>query len=300
MEIDEKIFLNKYYEKVKHEFFLEKKKDVKSIFIGFLEMKNNVRYKILNKAAREEDRISINTIKNLLRKSFIRGTDKLNQYTITAKGIWEVENEKNDINQEKLLDFIDKKYFNLFGNNKSLNDKEKVMLLFMIVSRSFSEKAPIDLKKSENTKNIIEQIIRKCFRLLKNNNFIKSLSEKDLLNDRGNEHPVSDFIRHKEALLRKTNGIYKTLGDQKYCLDLNPNDKFETQDLGYLLWLIFGAKMNLEIQNEIQILIESVYNKSVFIYDSKGFSFFQPKYDDEIKKSFDEYFINTSLWEEIE
>ena len=299
MKEEEKLFLSKYYEKARQKYLLEKQKNVTSILIGFLETKNNIRYNILNSASRKEDKISMGTITNLLKQGLIRRADKINNYVITAKGIWLMEKENDDINLEKLIDFLDKKYFNLFGGNKSLSDKEKIMLLFMIISRSFSEKTPIDLKKENRTKDTIETIIIQSHHLLKDNNILKSLAEKDLLNRKGNEHPVSDFIRHREALVRKTNSLYKTLRDQKYCLDLYIDGNFKVEELAYLLWLIFNTNMNIQIQEEFLKFSENIYQKSIFLYNTKEFTFFQPKYDDEIKKAFDEYFINMRVWNEL-
>lgn len=289
-------YLKKYYEKAKQKYFLEKKKKINSLFVGFLEIKNNLRYNILNHASRKEDSFSKNIITNLLKECLIRPTDKINNYVITAKGIWKIESKNKDIDLEALLNFLDDKYFNLFGGNKNLNDKEKVMLLFMIIARAFSEDTPINLKKRENAKDEIGTIIKRSFLLLKKYSLIKSLTEKKLFNLEGNEHPVSDFVRHKEALVRKTNGLYRTLRDQKYCLDLMSNDHFKVQELAYLLWLVFGMNINTQLQEDFLKLSESIYQKSIFIYSSEDFSFFKPKYDDEIKNALDEYLINIKLW----
>lgn len=289
-------YLRKYYEKVRQSYFDYKKKEIKSLFFELLKTKNNVRYNILNNASRKEDSIYKNVITNLLKEGSIRPTDKINHYVITAKGIWKVESINKDIDLEALLNFLDDKYFNLFGGNKDLNDKEKIMLLFMIVSRAFSEKAPINLKKSDNTKDEIKIIIKESFFLLKKYSILTSLTENNLFNLDGNEHPVSDFIRHKEALVRKTNSIYRILGDQKYCLDLISNDHFKVQELAYLLCLIFGTKLNNQLQEDYLKLSENIYKKSIFIYSSEDFSFFKPKYDDVINSALDEYLINSKLW----
>jgi len=289
-------YLKKYYEKARQSYFFDKKKEIKSLFFELLKIKNNVRYNILNHASRKEDSFSKDIITNLLKESLIRPTDKINNYFITAKGIWKVESINKDIDLETLLNFLDNKYFNLFGGNKDLNDKEKVMLLFMIVSRAFSENAPINLKKGENTKDEIAIIIKESFLLLKKHNIIKSLTENNLFNLEGNEHPVSDFIRHKESLVRKTNSIYRTLGDQKYCLDLISNDHFKVQELAYLLYLIFGTKLNNQLQEDYLKLSENIYQKSIFIHSSEDFSFFKPKYDDVINSALDEYLINSKFW----
>jgi len=296
MREEDHSYLKKYYEKAKQSYFFDKKKEIKSLFFELLKIKNNVRYNILNNASRKEDSFSKNIVTNLLKEGLIRPTDKINNYVITAKGIWKIENENKNIDLETLLYFLDDKYFNLFGGNKDLNDKEKIMLLFMIVSRAFSEDAPINLKKRENTKNEIRTIIHRSFFLLKKYSIIKNLTENKLFNMKGNEHPVSDFVRHKEALVRKTNGLYRTLRDQKYCLDLMTNNHFKVQELAYLLWLVFGTKINNQLQEDFLKLSESIYQKSIFIYGSGDFSFFKPKYDDEIKNALDEYFINLKLW----
>ena len=289
-------YLKKYYEKARLSYFFDKKKEIKSVFFQLLKIKNNARYNILNHASRKEDSFSKNIITNLLKEGLIRPTDKINNYVITAKGIWKIESKNKDIDLETLLIFLDDKYFNLFGGNKDLNDKEKVMLLFMIVSRAFSEDAPINLKKGENAKDEIGTIIKRSFLLLKKYGLIKSLTENKLFNLEGNEHPVSDFIRHKEALVRKTNGLYRTLRGQKYCLDLMANNHIKIQELAYLLWLVFGKKINNQLLEDFLKLSESIYQKSIFIYAPEDFSFFQPKYDDEIKNALEEYLINIKLW----
>lgn len=287
------LVLENFYSKLRNCLTEYYKKEPISVLFSLFNIKNNIRTSILTESSKHSDEIFQEEYEYLSSNGFITSIDNFEKYIMTTKGIWFIETEKDILNIDKLFNFFDEKYLNiqLFGN-KPLNDKEKILLILLISVRSFSIETAINLKKGKVVLQKLEELIYECFDLLLKHGVISKLDRDKLLDYEGNENSVSDFIRHREALVRNSRNIYKILGGQKYYLDIYRDSSFQNKDFGYLIWLIYGKSLNLDKEKDlIEFFKKNAYEKCIFLFDSANFTFINPDYDKILKNSFKEYYI---------
>ena len=290
-------FLQKFYRKLQENLKFKNKLKNGSVFSTFMDIKSNPRYSFLKEASLEANKIPKLVLEYLLSKEYIRAIDKLDFYTITAKGVWEVETKEFNFNHNTLINILDEKLFSLFKQSGSITDKEKVILLSMITIRAFSEKTFLDLKIGDTILSEMEGLIKDSYNILKTQGFISTLKKEMIFGAKGNEHPVSNLIRHTDGLHKKTKGIYTAIGNQKYYLNLFKNNQISKNDLSYIIWLIFGNKVTWSAEEAINdFCIKNAYGKGIYLYNSNNLIFINPQYDNIIKDAFFEYNINKSKW----
>ena len=283
--------LGKFYKKLELELLKQKKKKSESILLSFLKLKSNVRFNLLNEARIQIDSFNIkdDELEKLTQENLISNADDYEYYEITAKGIWVYEKYLSIISEDNLIEFINQEYFKN-EVSVSLNDKEKVILLLFISARAFSEEIFIDLKKSETTNDKLKIIAEDCFNFLNKCGLIKKLNLDDLFGKQGNEHPVSNLIRHTDKLPKKTKGIYKALYNQRYCLNLFKDNEIFVKGLSFLFWLIFGNTMSEETKISLIQFCANINNEySTFLYDSGVEDFSSPKYDEDFENAIMDY-----------
>ncbi len=287
------LVLENFYSKLRNCLTEYYKKEPISVLFSLFNIKNNIRTSILTESSKHSDEIFQEEYEYLSSNGFITSIDNFEKYIMTTKGIWFIETERDILNIDKLFIFFDEKYLNiqLFGN-KPLNDKEKILLILLISVRSFSIETAINLKKGKVVLQKLEELIYECFDLLLKHGVISKLDRDKFLDYEGNENSVSDFIRHREALVRNSRNIYKILGGQKYYLDIYRDSSFQNKDFGYLIWLIYGKSLNLDKEKDlIEFFKKNAYEKCIFLFDSANFTFINPDYDKILKNSFKEYYI---------
>jgi len=302
MEVNLEHYLKKFYDKLYDNLVMKKKLKNSSVLISFLEIKSNVRFRLLSESSIPCFKIPREALTNLLTRRLIRGTDEIDNYTITARGVWEYENGKNIIDEVFLIKYLDKKFFGFEDSQKSLSDKEKIILFSMIAARTFSKKSPIDLKKDETTNNIWQDILYNASEKLKSLDIISEKNQKEfhgkLYAPKGNEHPVSNIIRHSDQLPKKTKGLYKAPGEQKYYLDIYKDSKISKENLSYLFWLIFDDKLSdTVIEEVVNFCREIAYDKNIYIFNLQEHIFSRPEYDDIIRDSIRDSIISKKKWE---
>lgn len=299
--MDSKYYLNKLYNKLYDNLLLKKKLKEKSIIKSFIDIKSNERYRLLNDSVITADNVPNDIIKDLLSNNLIRTTENINNYTITALGVWEIEKENNVMNEIILINYLDKKSYDLFENNNKLRDREKIIIFSMIASRAFSKQSSVDLKKDDNVLEAWKNIINKSADKLSSINIIDKKSKDDLYKDKLTEHPVSNLIRHSDDLPKKTKGIFTAAGKQQYYLDLY-NGSIIKDNLSYLFWLIFNdlneKSLNLIFIDDILNYCNDVaYNDTIYTYDTQEHIFAKPEYDDTLKESLRNLIFLKSKWE---
>src|SRR3972149_5829116 len=97
--------LKSFYEACRNRFQFHGKLRAGSVLISSLDVKNNVRFGILGEASIEARKVDPDHLSNLIAGEFIRETDEPGRYTITAKGIWEVESSEHTIDTGRLVDY---------------------------------------------------------------------------------------------------------------------------------------------------------------------------------------------------
>lgn len=274
--------LKKFYDELYTDLLVDKKLKRNSVLISFFEMKSNDRYRFLEGAAVESFNLPETMLFSLISEGLLRESDELHKYTITAKGIWVVERDSK-INECELIDYIDEKLFKISLSNKKLTDKERIILLAMICGRTFTINSPIDLKKDNYTLDGWKRIIDDCSKLLFDLKIINKMSQEQLYGKKGNEHIVSHLIRHTDSLPKKTKGIYKAPGQQKYFLDIASDNVISKDKLTYILSLIFSSDGVFEIESIYKVrdfCLNIAYQEASLIFEMKDHIFAAPEYDD--------------------
>lgn len=285
--------LSIFYEKLVSTL-MDKKYKNRSIFINLLDVKSNDRFRLIRDSSIKDPKFSKSILMNLLENNLICESDEINTYLITGKGVWEIEKNRNYISEKYLLDYLNSKFFQIANKTKPLNDREKVILLAMIAARTFSDKSPVDLKKDVYCMNSWKKILDTSCDLLIRLKIVKKLDSTTLYGKEGNEHPVSNLIRHTDSLPKKTRGIYKAIRDQKYFLDIYQNNVISTEKLSYLFNLIFGSSLELnQVEDILPFLNKIAYECDIYLFEINQHIFSDSKYELSILQSLKEGIIKS-------
>jgi len=285
---DKEQYLQELYDNLYHNFFLENKMKNKSLLISLLTVKSNTRFRAINSSSISNEKIPQSILYELKRNSFIKDSSEINKSTLTVKGIWEIEKKEYKFAEQTLLDFIEQKYFHFIASGRGLNDKERIILFAMICARTFSEKSPINLKPNEFILDAWKKIIDSCNIQLYKYRIIKKMSQEQLYGKKGNEHIISNLIRHTDSLPKKVRGIFTAPGKQNYYLNFDLNEKILLESLEFIIKTIFSKKEEFsfdEINDLNQFCKDIAYNEAPHIFDMKEHKFASYKYDDIIKEA---------------
>lgn len=299
MEESTRHYLYKFYDRLYDNFIMfEKKVKNKSILISFLKTTKNSRNKLISESSLSSSKIPNNVLNLLLSEKLIQSNDDINKFVISAKGVWVVEKEKEIINEDIFLNYINEEYF--IEKIKPLNSKEKIILFSMIAARTFSEKSVIDLKKNSSIADSWKDIIDLSAEKLNSIGVISKKDIEDLYGTPGNEHLVSKLFRHNNYLASKVKQLYKSPGDQKYYLSIYDDSQFSKDKLSYLLWEVFAGNLSDQEKEEIiSFLNDTSSKKSIFVFELNEHIFSMPKYDVIIEDCLMDSIISKKKWEQL-
>ncbi len=291
--------LNRFYSNLRNQLTLNKRLKDNSALMSVISVKSNEAYKLLVEAGIKTTTIPMDAFNSLRDGGFIRMAEKPDNYTITVRGVWEIESATGIMTTARLLDRIDRKFFDLFNQSGQLREKDKVLLLAMIAARSFSAESALDLKKGETLLSHLQSLLESSFQLLVRYRVICKVKLAELFGAPGNEHPVSNMIRHTDQLLKQTKGIYKTLGrQQRYYLDLFNGEAISEDGLVTLFGYIFGASMTPELKAElIAFCSRNAYECSFYLFDLNVHRFANPIYDEQLNEALEQYYAARYRWE---
>ena len=273
-----------------------------SVLISFLRTQSASRYKALRESTINSAFVPNDVLTHLLAKDFIRCIGNIDDYAITAKGVWHYEKNHDLINEQILLSYLERKYFSdeRSAKNVDLNDKEKVILFAMILARAFSEKSAVDLKRSETVKNKWQEILETSFDALENVGFVVKLEKTDFLRTRGNEHVVNSIFRHNNSMVQKTKGVYVYTRNYCYYLDLYKNGVLSEKNLSYLFWKIFKGDITpTSVDSIINCCNEVSSRESIYLFDMNEHIFSMPTYDTLVKDGLMDSIVSKDKWAKI-
>jgi len=303
MDSEEKRYLKEFYGKLRDNIRRKTSLKRQSVLVSFLESRSASRFKFLKNSTIHSSLVPNDILMALLSKGYIQALININSYAITAKGVWEIEQDLGTMNEEKLVSYINTKFFT--GKppgskfKSDLDDKEKTILLAMVSTRAFSENSLADLKKSETVKNKWKEILEKSYDVLYNLKQIKK-SKESIFNKKGNEPVASYIFRHNDKMVQKTRGIYEYKGNYQYFLNLYEDSKFSTEKLSYLFWKIFKGRIDSNSVDIISKYCNDISNKeSIYLFDMKEHIFSMPIYDSYIKDSLLDSITSKAKWEKI-
>ena len=292
-------YLNRLYDSYRESLGTRKKLRSDSALISSISIKNNERFRAMKDASKSLNRIPSEVLSELKENGFVRNTDDIDTYIITAKGIWEVEKNREILDVNGLLSFIDDTYFDLFENRKPLTEREKVIVFGMLSARAFSEESSVDMRKDDLVKDAWRDVMNSSYSKLKELEVMNKLALEDLMTDSGIEHPASHLIRHTDQLPRKTKAIFKAIGKNKYYLDVEDEGSVSVDKLAYLFWSVLGDKATPDnAENIHEYCTKTAYNTSIYVYDMAEHKYSSPKYDALMREGLINSIIHRSRWEE--
>lgn len=296
-------FLAKFYHLLRDNLIREKGLTENSVLISFLRTQSASRYKALRKSTINSAFVPNDALVFLLGQGFIQCIGNINDYAITAKGVWHYEKSHDLINEQILLSYLDAKYFSdefSVRKNVDLNDKEKVILFAMILARAFSEKSAVDLKKSDTVKDKWQEILETSYDALQNLGFVTKLEKTDFLGTRGNEHIVSSIFRHNNSMVQKTKELYAYNRKQEYYLDLYKDGVLSEEKMSYLFWKIFKGNITpTSVDFIINLCDEVSSNESIYLFDMKEHIFSMPNYNTLLKDGLIGSIMSKDKWAKI-
>jgi len=292
-------YLMKFYDVLYDNLERENKLKDKSVLISFLRTNKTPRYKLLTKSAIASSKIPNKIINFLLSEQLIASTNEIESYTITAKGVLTIENEKGRLDEDSFISYINKEYFTI-EKQKKVTDNEKVVLFSMIAARTFSDKSPLHLETGSSSVDKWKQILDLSCDELISLKVIPKTTKNKLYSKTGNEHVVSNLIRHNIYLSPKIKGIYHSMGSQNYYLDIYDDSKISNDKLSYLFWKIFNGNLNSESIEQIAKFCNKLSDDmSIYIFNLDVHIFSTPKYDMIVKDCLKDSMISKTKWENL-
>ena len=290
-------YLNKFYTLFYDSIERNKKLENNSVLISLLKIKNvTPRQQIIRESSKSSSDIPTDILKTLLSEKLIQGADEIDKYTITAKGIWSIEKEREILNEESLISFIDSEYF-IIGEKKPITEREKVILFGMIAARTFSKNSLIDLKR-DNSADTWKQIFDMSYDKLKSLKIIKE-DKDELIGNSKTEHIVANLLRHNIYLTRKIKGLYHATKKMQYYLDLFDDDQISRQKLSYLFWQIFQGNLSKDSIYDVTNFCKQISNMGIFVFDMNTHIFSMPKYDLILEDCIKDSIISKRKWEKM-
>lgn len=257
-----------------------------SILISSISLKSNDILRALKDSSMESYKIPREALLELLANGYIRNTEDPKRYAITAKGVWEVEGKRQIFSERALIDYIDVKYFNKFEKIKPLGDREKIIVLALLSTRAFSEKASADMRKEDRIKDRWLTVMIQSYDLLNELGLIKKLKKTDLNKDESIEHDASHILRHNVDLPKKTSLIYTSKGENKYFLNIIDDDIVTSNKVALLLKLVFEDKIGINTIDKIErFCIDMAYNNAASLFDLDSQVYVNSTVDDSIREA---------------
>ena len=260
------------------------KKGFDSIWGYILNVKNNTRYTMFYSAA---VRIAGHVAEELVSEGLMRPSIDDGQYVLTASGIRHVEASDGVDTLEVLIGEIDSRFFEV--DVKKLSSREKIVLFSMVMVRCFSEDCCIDAKKDEAVKRQWMDIFLRAEGELKRLGVIKGKTSIQNLGKKSDiEKPMSNIIRHTDAIDSKTKMMYKKTGRNQYYLDmLDDAGSIDVEKLSFIIGLIFEDKLTYDnISELVDFCNESSRMDSILVFDQEKQIFYGSDNDDLVEEAF--------------
>lgn len=280
------------YCKLKETYFRESRGNLtKALYFVLLDLQStNKRMRMLIPSAIPAEVIPRENLESMLQKLQVQYIDSKKNIVLTSLGIWFVENELKCISHEKLLHFIEQKWFDCFKHmNQALTEKEKVLLLSTLAVRTFSATSAVDLNKDERFHLSWRDAVEKVASFLIENTIItdKDVS-RELFGGQGQKtslRPVVHCFRYSADIPKKTNGIY-IAKNLKYFLNITDENVLNTEKLSYLFELVFERRLDFELMGKTyRFICELAYEKSAEVFTVDQHMYTNPEIDDIIEKT---------------
>jgi len=244
----------------------------------------NARLSMYYSAAAEY--VDSSVVAELKNNGLIRDSKDVNQYILTAKGVYQAETILRIDTLTNILVAVDDRFFE--PKVTKISEREKIILFSMMMMRCFSKEYCIDARKDKDTKDEWMQIFIESQNQLKKMKVIKVKTPLEKLGKKSDiEDPMSNIIRHTDALDKKVKMLYKKTGKNQYYLDMLYKDRtINVESLAFILDSIFEGSIGYAQINEIADFCRDalhVHGVRVFDYSEENFS--TPDCDDAINNA---------------
>lgn len=235
-----------------------------SIVDDVISKTNNTRSNALIKNSMEEDDFDQSILSELIDNNLVFKITTT-QYSISFNGIWFMETYMKIMDEDKLIDWIQSKYFTPLGTNtsKTVGDRSKCIAFMLIAMRAFSQESSMNIEKDDNRRDMWWEILKKTSTFLHENNLVKAeINDADFIDEdtrktKGSDDPIVNIARHSYSMKIPSGGRYNS-GNLQYWFSVKDLDRETlTEDLSDLIKLIFGkitekqAKSMADYSNEL-------------------------------------------------
>ena len=235
---------------------LQEKKKLKndSIIISLLNLNSNARLSIIKESSVDIKAFG-NKFNDLIEQGYIVDSGIPDKYSITAKYIWEQEKERL-VEEGLLLDFLEKKIFLSNSRNKDLSEKNKVIVMFMIICRAVDPVCTLDLETNEERLALCEELLFKTYDMLSQLGVIKKLKRDNLFGKVGNMNRVVNMFRHIDDIPKSGVPLY-ALRNKLYYVDVAKDGFIDENKLKLILKKVLKREESLSFE-EIDELIRQM------------------------------------------
>lgn len=209
---------------------------------------------------------------SLLEEGYIRSIDNHDgQYTITAKGVWAIEEKYYGQNISDIIGELDSRFFS--SESERINDKNKIILFATIAAHAFSENNGISY--ASGAEKAFINMMEESFELLYKLKRIKISSFESIFKSKNSQKKDEAVLTSSiDSLPRSTYSLFMSKKNRYYVNLLN-NQTIDKNELKCLLKIIFE---NIGV-GEIEMIMESCktislnygyyYHKDYILSDSE-------------------------------
>lgn len=284
------IELKKIYTKLQQSIATQEGKALPTSLLFYLVDKGSEtkRYRILMDAAVDVVMVNRDILEQLLHNKYIMLVENRTKFILTVQGIWQAEQLFELCNQDKLLSFIETKYFKFKEVEQELKDKEKIMLLELLLLRAYSVESAVNFKKApESYNDKVRKITLDIGDFLCSHSVISDTTYKEDLQRTDRKLPaIVHFFRYTETLAKKVSGYYMA-DSLKYYLNLKSTDADDmTAKLEMLFSRVFGNALTSDVMQEIvNKSTDYAYVQAADLFDRGRHIYATIEYDDIIERS---------------
>ena len=200
------------------------------------------------------------------------------KYSLTAEGILFTEKVILNINDDELLDWVNKKM--LISNNSTITDKNRVILLTLLACRNFSENNSASYAEPDKEKTLLTLLSKSSSFLSKHGIISQSILDE---NDQGGSKTSASKFLGQIDKLPASSGLIFTARNGKYYLDVIKNGRVDRQSITLLTKIILGDKINYDLVTDLTQFCYSTYMDYGYVFKSSVDEFEGPIVEFDIK-----------------
>lgn len=258
------------YDDLKNSLKLDKKLKDNSVIISFLNIKSNTRLNYLRENAYPRDAFG-DILQRYIDDNLVVATEDDNTFQISAKAIWQIEKEYV-VEDGLLLNYLEKKVFFSDEKKSKLSERHKIIILFLIICRTFAQETPLNLQLNHTILDKCEEILDESYDILHELKIITKLDKKEFFKKVGNEHRVQHLLQHTDDI-NKSGIPLRAPGNRIYYLDITRNKIINEDKMKFTLQKVLEREPQLsfeEIEDFTERIMELTHTKAIYINENNA------------------------------